>query len=75
MTPIDLGVSRSKVKVTVAYLTKSLYAQSLKNPFTHSLHIGMEVGHDQWMTAIDFGVSRSKVKVTGAYTTKSFSAQ
>ena len=56
MTPIDVEVIYSKVKVTLTLIARMLEPEVLK--------IGWEDRHDQQMTHIDFEVILSKVKVT-----------
>ena len=63
-TPIDFEVSRSKVKVTVTFITTLNYI---------ILKVDIEVGGDSYKTPIDFEVSRSKVTVT--FIIKSLSEQ
>jgi hypothetical protein len=66
MTPIDFGVTRSKVKVTVALNGNMISTYYLGYFLSQSRHIS----HFYWLLLvdypIDFKVTRSKVKVTGA---------
>jgi hypothetical protein len=69
MTPIDFGVTRSKVKITGALNGNMIFAIYLKVLIFHIV-----ICHNWQMTHINIGVTRSKVKVTGALNVKIFSA-
>jgi len=74
MTPINVEVTRSKVKVTVAFYAKTISAQYIEKFMTVIL-LGRKIGHGQFMTPINVKVSRSNVKVTVAFYAKTVSTQ
>ena len=64
MDPMDFGVKRSKVKVTIQGLLKKDSGHNCF-PFTRILmKLHMQSPHESSMDPLDFGVKRSKVKVT-----------
>ena len=67
MDPMDFGVKRSKVKVTMQGLRGKVKLFQAHNcfPFTPILiKLHMQSPDDSSMDPMDFGVKRSKVKVT-----------
>jgi len=75
MTPINVEVTRSKVKVTVAFDAKTMYAKYLEK-FMTDIHICC---YEDWpwyvVDPYNFDVRRSNVKVTVAFYAKNMSAQ
>ena len=75
MTPIHFEVTRSKVKVIVAFNAKTMSAQYLEK-FLSDSH---STWQEDWSWSVDdtyiFEVTRSKVKVTVAFNAKTVSAQ
>ena len=64
MDPLDSGVKRSKVKVTMQGSLKKILAHNCF-PFTPIfMKLHMQSPHESSMDPLDFGVKRSKVKVT-----------
>ena len=64
MDPMDFGVKRSKVKVTMQGLLKLFLAHNCF-PFTPIfMKLHMQYPHESSMDPMDFRVKRSKVKVT-----------
>ena len=64
MDPMDFGVKRSKVKVTMQGLLKRSLAHNCF-PFTPIfMKLHMQSPHELILDPMDFGVKRSKVKVT-----------
>ena len=62
--PVDLGVKRSKIKVTMHSLGKIFHVHKCL-PFTPILmKLHRHTPHESRMGPVDFRVKRSKVKVT-----------
>ena len=57
MTPIDFGVTMSKVKVTVTLNAKPFF-YAINGEHIHlKIQVGRYIASDQWLTHIGFGVT------------------
>jgi predicted XRE-type DNA-binding protein len=63
-TPIDFGVTRSKVNVTITLELKTVSEHNLSSIRPTGFKLDRMIVHIGKKTSIDFGVTRSKVKVT-----------